>query len=101
MESNKGQLTVTMSETAGRCHVSIRDNGKGIPEEYRSKLFEPFFTLKKNGVGLGLAASNSILQSHRAEMRVESEVNFGTNFIISFSKVNGEEQVVAEKIQGR
>jgi signal transduction histidine kinase len=49
-------------------------------------------------VGLGLAASYSILQSHRAEMRVESEVNYGTNFIISFSKLNGEEQVAVENM---
>ncbi|HEX6192420.1 MAG TPA: ATP-binding protein [Chitinophagaceae bacterium] len=88
METNKGMLTVSMTSTPEQYHVSIRDNGKGIPEEYLSKLFEPFFTLKKNGMGLGLASSYSIIQSHKAAMRVESKVDQGTNFIISFSRLN-------------
>jgi PAS domain S-box-containing protein len=86
MEINKGELTVALSNSGGSCVVSIRDNGSGISEEYLPKLFEPFFTLKKSGIGLGLAASYSIIQSHNASVRVESEVNKGTEFIISFSK---------------
>jgi PAS domain S-box-containing protein len=84
-ETNKGEIAVSITPSGNSYTVSIRDNGSGIPEEYLSKLFEPFFTLKKNGVGLGLAASYSIIQSHKANMRVESQVNKGTNFIISFS----------------
>jgi PAS domain S-box-containing protein len=90
MESNKGELAVSMSIAPDAYTVSIRDNGVGIPHEFLPKLFEPFFTLKKNGMGLGLAASHSIFQSHRAMMQVESKVNEGTNFIISFKKLNGE-----------
>jgi signal transduction histidine kinase len=89
MEAGKGQLDISMSATPEFYHVSIRDNGKGIPEEYLSKLFEPFFTLKKNGIGLGLAASYSIIQSHKAAVQVESKENGGTNFIISFNRQNG------------
>ncbi len=89
METEKGVLTVSMSVAGNQCHVSFRDNGRGIPEEYLSKLFEPFFTLKKNGMGLGLAASYTILQSHSASMRVESHPDQGTNFVISFSSLNG------------
>jgi PAS domain S-box-containing protein len=84
MDNNHGKLIITITATPELYSVSIKDNGKGIPEEYLSKLFEPFFTLKKNGVGLGLAASYSIIQSHKANMRVESKVNEGTNFIINF-----------------
>lgn len=87
-ETNKGEINVTIKSSGNNYHVSIKDNGAGIPEEYLSKLFEPFFTLKKNGVGLGLAASYSIIQSHKANMRVESEINKGTNFIISFNAGN-------------
>ena len=90
MESSKGELAVSMSVSPDTYTVSIRDNGVGIPQEYLSKLFEPFFTMKKNGMGLGLAASHSIFQSHRAMMQVESKVNEGTNFIISFKKLNEE-----------
>jgi PAS domain S-box-containing protein len=91
MEENKGELAVSMHASPDTYTVSIRDNGIGIPEENLSKLFEPFFTLKKNGMGLGLAASYSILQSHQASIQVESRINKGTNFIINFNSfvVNG------------
>jgi signal transduction histidine kinase len=88
METKIGRLTVSLSQTPNNYQVTIRDNGKGIPEEYLSKLFEPFFTLKKNGMGLGLAASYSIIQSHKARIRVETELNKGTQFIISFATNN-------------
>ena len=88
METNKGELVISMVDSPESYQVSIRDNGKGIPEEYISKLFEPFFTLKKNGIGLGLASSYSIIQSHKAEMQVESKVDAGTNFIIRFNRNN-------------
>jgi PAS domain S-box-containing protein len=86
MEMGKGQLTIAMAATPDAYNVSIRDNGGGIPEEYLTKLFEPFFTLKKNGMGMGLAACYSIIQSHKASIRVESQIGKGTNFIIGFNK---------------
>jgi PAS domain S-box-containing protein len=86
MESNNGNLTVLLNASNDAYHISIADNGKGIPKEYLPKLFDPFFTLKKNGVGLGLTASYSIFQSHKANMQVQSNVNEGTNFTISFAK---------------
>lgn len=86
MEINKGNLTVGIKSAADSYNISIRDNGRGIPREYLSKLFDPFFTLKKNGMGLGLTASYSIIQSHKARMQVESNVDEGTNFLISFNK---------------
>jgi PAS domain S-box-containing protein len=88
MEENKGQLAVSLSSSPDWFTVSIKDNGVGIPEESLSRLFEPFFTLKKNGMGLGLAASYYIFQSHKAKIQVESKVNQGTNFIISFVRSN-------------
>jgi PAS domain S-box-containing protein len=86
MEAKKGELSISISNSGGLYNLSIRDNGGGIPEEYLSKLFEPFFTLKKNGIGLGLAACYSIIQSHNAGIRVESQINEGTEFIITFNK---------------
>ena len=86
MEINKGQLKILMTESPENYIVSIQDNGHGIPEQYLSKLFEPFFTLKQNGMGLGLSASYSIIQSHKANLQVVSKVNEGTNFIICFNK---------------
>lgn len=88
MEKNKGKLNIALSTANGSATVSIRDNGVGIPEETLPKLFEPFFTLKKNGMGLGLAATYSILQSHNAKIQVESRINEGTNFIIIFNRAS-------------
>lgn len=86
MEMNKGQLSISVNAGPDSYNVYIRDNGSGIPEEYLTKLFEPFFTLKKNGMGMGLAASYSIIQSHKASIRVESQIGKGTTFILGFSK---------------
>ena len=83
MEAGKGELFITITNTPSNYMISIRDNGRGIPSEYLQKLFEPFFTMKKNGIGLGLPAAYSIIQSHKGDIRVESQVNKGAEFIIS------------------
>jgi signal transduction histidine kinase len=86
METNKGELAVSISALPTVYSVSIRDNGKGIPDEFLPKLFEPFFTSKKNGMGLGLAACYSIIESHKGTIHVETKVDKGSNFIISFNR---------------
>lgn len=86
MEIDKGELAVSIAALPNGYSVSIRDNGKGIPDEYLPKLFEPFFTSKKNGTGLGLAACFSIIESHKGTIHVESKVNTGSNFIVNFNK---------------
>ena len=86
MEMDKGELAVSISASSNSYSVSIRDNGKGIPEEYLPKVFEPFFTSKKNGTGLGLAACYSIIESHKGNIQIESKVNTGSNFIVNFSR---------------
>ena len=80
----KGVLTITIRETGNHYDVCIKDNGKGIPRESLSKLFEPFFTMKKGGMGLGLTVSYSIFQSHHALIRAQSKEHEGTEFHISF-----------------
>lgn len=86
MEAGKGKLLVSLSNGNGGYDLSIRDNGTGIPEEYITKLFDPFFTLKKNGMGLGLAVSYSIIKSHKGAINIETIPGKGTNFVIHFNK---------------
>ncbi|MBC7937809.1 MAG: hybrid sensor histidine kinase/response regulator, partial [Rhizobacter sp.] len=62
------------------------DNGSGISKENLICLFEPYFTTKQNGMGLGLASTLNILQSHNATVEVNSEPDKGTAFILVFSK---------------
>jgi len=84
MEVEKGRLNIHMTSAKGIHTTVIKDNGRGIPKEHLSKLFEPLFTLKKNGLGLGLTASYSIMQAHKANMHVESTEGEGTSFFIQF-----------------
>ena len=82
-----GELDIDISTNNIVHTVVIKDNGCGIPEEHVSRLFEPYFTSKRNGMGLGLAATLNILQSHKAHIDVTSVVNSGTVFTISFPAV--------------
>jgi two-component system, sporulation sensor kinase E len=76
-------LSVDLTETKTGYNVLITDTGCGISEENLARLFEPYFTAKKNGLGLGLAATMNILQSHKASVEVESTVGVGTSFNIN------------------
>lgn len=84
MEEEKGILTVSTHVAGKSCYVEIRDNGLGISPENLNRLFEPYFTSKANGLGLGLASTLTILQSHRATVEVESEMGKGTVFTVTF-----------------
>lgn len=64
--------------------VAVRDNGSGISEENRQRLFDPFFTGKSTGMGLGLTTTQNIINSHRGTIEVESKVGEGTTFRIYF-----------------
>ena len=60
--------------------ISIEDQGVGIPEKYLSRVFDPYFTTKQKGSGLGLATAYSIIKRHNGHLDVESEVGVGTTF---------------------
>jgi signal transduction histidine kinase len=64
--------------------ISVKDNGGGIPEQVRDKIFRPFFTTKPtgSGTGLGLSLSYDIIKAHGGELKVESEEGKGSEFII-------------------
>jgi PAS domain S-box-containing protein len=83
-DQNQGKLEIILDSLDNEPRLTIRDNGCGISEENLSRLFEPYFTAKRNGMGLGLATTLNILQSHKAEVEVQSKLNEGTAFIIIF-----------------
>lgn len=83
MPQSGGELMLSTYEEDGRTIISIKDNGSGIAKDDLSRLFEPYFTAKVNGVGLGLATTHNIIKSHGGSIDVESEPGKGTNFVIA------------------
>ena len=79
-----GKIKIGINSFDSRHVVQIADNGSGINEENLSRLFEPYFTSKRNGMGLGLASTLTILQAHKATVDVQSKVGQGTAFTITF-----------------
>lgn len=69
-------------DTGSYVKISIEDRGVGIPEEDRQRVFDPFFSTKPTGSGLGLATSYSIIHKHNGHISVESQVGVGTRFDI-------------------
>lgn len=91
MEGRAGTVTVSTQASGGRVHVVVRDNGPGIPGEIKAKIFEPFFTTKAvgKGTGLGLSVSYGIVKEHQGEIRVESRLDEGTTFLLTFPAQDG------------
>jgi len=81
----KPNLKVTTRDLGEAVEVRVRDNGTGIPPEYRDRLFQPFFTTKPTGEGTGLGLSISydiVTQQHRGTIEVDSEAGAFTEFMI-------------------
>lgn len=84
MEAEKGILRIVTELRDAFLIISIADNGKGIPPEEIEKLFDPFYTGKQGGMGLGLTSTKNILDSHSASVEVTSVPKAGTTFTIYF-----------------
>jgi signal transduction histidine kinase len=82
---DKGTLQIVTETKNDKCVATITDNGRGMSKGDLGRLFEPYFTTKEKGTGLGLTNTQNIILAHNANIRVESELNKGTSFIISFN----------------
>lgn len=79
----RGEITIsTQKRDEHHQQITIKDNGCGITDDIKSKVFDPFYTTKPSGTGLGLSISQRIITSHDGEIRLESQPNKGTTFII-------------------
>lgn len=83
MEDN-GTLHLSTETRNNRCVIKITDTGKGLSKEDLGRLFEPYFTTKEKGTGLGLTNTQNIILAHNATINVESKLGKGTTFTISF-----------------
>jgi signal transduction histidine kinase len=82
MEPGAGILQLRTSNRDDKCMVMITDNGPGIDEESMSKVFEPYFTSKPKGTGLGLTNTQNIILNHNGHISLESKKGIGTTFTI-------------------
>ena len=67
--------------------ITVEDNGNGISEENESKIFEPKFTTKSSGMGLGLAMVKNIVETYKGNITFTSQQGLGTTFTVTFPKI--------------
>ena len=88
MEGIQGsKLMISTEYSIGHVRLRVKDNGCGMSEEVKTKLFEPFHTTKPKGTGLGLATVHKILENHHAGISVNSVPGEGTEFCIDFTRL--------------
>lgn len=75
----------------GDINIAVQDTGQGIPEEHVTRIFEPLFTTKARGIGLGLVIAKNIIENHNGTITVESEVGEGTLCMVKLPLAVGEQ----------
>ena len=87
----KGAVVVAFGKTPDHCTISVRDNGKGIGREDLEKIYEPYFSTKKLGIGLGLAVTKRLVEEHGGRITIESEEGKGAMTLIEVPHHEGGE----------
>jgi signal transduction histidine kinase len=84
LDKTPAQIRVASRKLGDEIHVQVTDNGKGVPAERLTRIFEPFYTTKApgRGTGLGLSVSHRIVKQHGGHIRVESQVGAGSTFTV-------------------
>jgi two-component system sensor kinase FixL len=89
--TDSSALTVTTRTDGGFVEFSVADQGTGLSEEVRARLFEPFITTKKDGMGVGLSICRTIIESHGGRLWAEPNAGVGTIFRFTLARALGEE----------
>ena len=79
-----GRLTITLDRDKRKAILRVVDSGIGIPQENLKKIFEPMFTTKQHGIGLGLAITKRLAELNNISLNVSSKVGKGTAFTLEF-----------------
>ena len=88
-----GRLDIETMPGADHCIIVIRDNGKGMNAETLAKVFDPYFTSKTTGNGLGMTNTQNIILNHKGKIEVFSEEGKGTSFIITMNRMEKDSPV--------
>jgi signal transduction histidine kinase len=84
-----GELLIKAHQEQEMIAIAVKDNGMGIPSENMDKIFEPLFTTKAKGIGLGLAVSRKLAEANGGRIEAQSEVGKGSTFILVLPVHNG------------
>jgi signal transduction histidine kinase len=95
-----GAITITAERIAGKVIVRVADTGPGIPRAIRDRLFQPFVTAGKNGLGLGLALSRQAARAHGGDLWVEDAPGSGACFCIRLPLPAAEPSPGEESVPG-
>jgi len=101
-DKKDGEITIYTEEMENEVVIRLKDNGSGIPEKIKNRIWEPFFTTKAVGVGtgLGMSITYGIIEKHNGKIEFTSEENKGTEFVITLPKklqrTKKEDEKVAE-----
>jgi two-component system, cell cycle sensor histidine kinase and response regulator CckA len=113
MEGRDGNITISTERVSGTVSphpegtapsfikLKVRDDGKGMTAEVKTRIFEPFFTTKPTGTGIGLSAAVDIMRDHGGRIDVESEVNVGTLFTLLLPLAISARPAFAPRSKGR
>jgi len=91
-DKEKGEIELEVKCPEDKVLIRISDNGPGIPEELREKLFVPNFTTKTSGMGLGLAISKKIIENAGGRIWFKTEIGKGSTFFIELPHYNNPEE---------
>ncbi|OHW61355.1 sensor protein ZraS [Andreesenia angusta] len=83
---DSGSIAISASETVDRVYISIEDSGHGIEERVLPKIFDPFYTSKKCGHGIGLPITKNLVSENSGSIDIETELGKGTTVRLSFPK---------------
>ena len=78
----QAKIEVNLKADSNKIIISIKDNGQGVDPNLKEKIFEPKFTTKTKGMGLGLGIVKNIIESHKGKITYQTDNKFGTTFII-------------------
>ena len=94
---NGGKMEIKTSRDADRIYLGVRDSGQGIPEEIASKIFEPYFTTRSKGSGLGLTIVYKVVREHGGDVEVNSTPGRGTAFQVTLPIPQREPKLIEDK----
>ena len=83
-----GELSVRLTEDGRMAILKVQDHGEGIPDDIRPRIFDLYFTTKRDGSGIGLAMTYRILQLHHGQLDVESKIGEGSTFTLCVPAAN-------------